>query len=144
MAGAKSKSFGGLVFKRPTNILIIESSSKIGNGKKVPYLVASPKIKPNRENRCLKKPCGITASLCFDIPSVIWDGKSDEIKRKVMINDFKDGGLRMLDIESFNKALKCSWIKKYLNDENKGKWKLFLDLGMFLGEDVFYSQPEQK
>ena len=28
-----------------------------------------------------------------------------------MINDFKDGGLRMLDIESFNKALKCSWIK---------------------------------
>ena len=45
-----------------------------------------------------------------------------------MINDFKDGGLRMLEIESFNKALKCSWIKKYLDDENKGKWKLFLDL----------------
>ena len=36
-----------------------------------------------------------------------------------MINDFKDGGLRMLDIESFNKALKCSWIKKYLDDETK-------------------------
>ena len=34
----------------------------------------------------------------------------------------------MLDSESFNKALKCSWIKKYLDDENKGKWKLFLDL----------------
>ena len=34
----------------------------------------------------------------------------------------------MLDSESFNKALKCSWIKQYLDDENKGKWKLFLDL----------------
>ena len=45
-----------------------------------------------------------------------------------MISDFKDGGLKMLEIESFNKALKCSWIKKYLDDENKGKWKLFLDL----------------
>ena len=70
MAGAKSKSFRGLIFKRPTNIFIIESSRKIGNGKKVPYLVESPKIKPNRENRCFKKACGITASLCFDIPSI--------------------------------------------------------------------------
>ena len=57
-------------------------------------------------------------SLFYDF---LWDGKSDKIKRKVMINDFKDGSLRMLDIESFNKTLKCSWIKKYLDDENKGK-----------------------
>ena len=64
-------------------------------------------------------------SLFYDF---LWDGKGDKIKRKVKINDFKDGGLRMLDIESFNEALKCSWIKKYLDDENKGKWKLFLDL----------------
>jgi len=66
----KVKALGGLVFKRPTDILIIESSRKIGNGKKVPYLMESPKVKPNRENRCFKKPCGITASLCFDIPSI--------------------------------------------------------------------------
>ena len=65
--------------------------------------------------------------------------ENDKIKRKVMINDFKDGGLRMLDIESFNKALKCSWIKKYLDDENKGKWKLFLDLELecFRGKMFF-------
>ena len=30
-------------------------------------------------------------------------------------------------LKLINKALKCSWIKKYLDDENKGKWKLFLD-----------------
>ena len=64
-------SFTVLVAKNPpSNIPIIESSRKIGNGKKVPYLVESPKVKLNRENRCFKKPCGITASLCFDIPSI--------------------------------------------------------------------------
>jgi len=43
----------------------------------------------------------------------------------------------MLDIESFNKAL---------DDENKGKWKLFLDLELerLGGGDVFYLQPEKK
>ena len=57
-----------------------------------------------------------------------------------MINDFKDGGLRMLDIESFNKALKCSWIKTYLDDENKGKWKLFLDLELeCFGGKMFFT-----
>ena len=33
----------------------------------------------------------------------------------------------MLDITSFNKALKSVWIKKYLDKSNKGKWKLFMD-----------------
>jgi len=82
-------------------------------------------------------------SLFYDF---LWDGKGDKIKRKVKINDFKDGGLRMLDIESFNEALKCSWIKKYLDDENKGKWKLFLDLELerLGGGDVFYLQPEKE
>ena len=33
----------------------------------------------------------------------------------------------MLDIASFNKALKITWIKKYLDNENQGKWKIFLN-----------------
>ena len=33
----------------------------------------------------------------------------------------------MIDIISFNKALKSVWIKKYLDVNNKGKWKLFID-----------------
>ena len=32
----------------------------------------------------------------------------------------------MIDIASFNKALKSVWIRKYLDENNKGKWKLFL------------------
>ena len=31
-------------------------------------------------------------------------------------------------IDSFSKSLKATWIKKYLDEENKGKWKIFFDL----------------
>ena len=33
----------------------------------------------------------------------------------------------MIDLKSFNKALKSTWIKKYLDSENQGKWKLLFD-----------------
>ena len=57
----------------------------------------------------------------------LWNGKGDKIKRNVIIRDYQDGGLKMIDIISFNKALKSVWIKKYLDVNNKGKWKLFID-----------------
>ena len=60
--------------------------------------------------------------------SFLWNGKSDKTKRKVMINDPRDGGLRMIDLISFNKSLKTTWIKKYLDNDNYGKWKIFLDI----------------
>ena len=33
----------------------------------------------------------------------------------------------MIDLFSFNKSLKSTWITKYLDTNNNGKWKLFLD-----------------
>ena len=45
-----------------------------------------------------------------------------------MINDYSNGGLKMIDIQSFNKSLKAMWIEKYLDSGNQGKWKLFFDL----------------
>ena len=50
--------------------------------------------------------------------SFLWNGKSDKIKRKVMINDPCDVGLRMIDLISFNKSLKTTWIEKYLDHDN--------------------------
>ena len=44
-----------------------------------------------------------------------------------MINDYENGGLRMIDIKIFGKVLKSSWVKKYLDPENQGKWKLLFD-----------------
>ena len=33
----------------------------------------------------------------------------------------------MIDITSFNKALKSKMVKKYLDNDNRAKWKLFFD-----------------
>ena len=60
----------------------------------------------------------------------LWNGKGDKIKRKLMINDLSVGGLKMIDICSFNKSLKTTWIKKYLDNNNKGKWKIFFDIAL--------------
>jgi len=57
----------------------------------------------------------------------LWDGRGDKIKRSVILNEYKDGGLKMLDIQSFNCALKAKWVQKYLDDTNQAKWKLFFD-----------------
>ena len=42
-------------------------------------------------------------------------------------------------MKSFNKALESIWIKKYLDNDNHGKWKLLYDSKIHdLGEDVFF------
>ena len=70
-------------------------------------------------------------------------GKGDKIKQNVMIGDYSDGGLKMIDLESYNKALKSTWVKKYLDPENHGKWKYFFDseLQLFGGPAIF-SHPQ--
>ena len=74
--------------------------------------------------------------LLFDF---LWNSKGDKIKRNVITQNYGNGGLRMIDIKPFNKALKCVWIRKYLDESNKGKWKLFLDaeLEKLGGQTVF-------
>ena len=76
----------------------------------------------------------------------LWNGKGDKIKRNIIIQNHANGGLRMIDIESFNKALKSVWIKKYLDDSNKGKWKLFFDveLEVFGGPVLFRGNLNKK
>ena len=71
----------------------------------------------------------------------LWNGKGDKIKRTEMINDYDKGGLKMIDIHSFNKSLKMKWVQGYLNNVNHGKWKLFLDfhLQKYGGKVVFLS-----
>ena len=46
----------------------------------------------------------------------IWNNKRDKIKRKVMNQDYKFGGCRMIDITVQNKALKLSWIPHILEN----------------------------
>ena len=66
----------------------------------------------------------------------LWNNKGDKIKRNIMINDYSEGGLKMIDLASFNRSLKATWINKYLDKENCGSWKSFYDseLGKYGGE----------
>ena len=50
----------------------------------------------------------------------LWSGKGHKIKLNVMICDYSDGGLKMIDLESFNEALQSTWVKKYLGSESCG------------------------
>ena len=60
----------------------------------------------------------------------LWDGKQDKVKRAEIINDFAECGLKILDLQSFNHALKAKWIQRYLDPHNRGKWKLFLEFSI--------------
>ena len=57
----------------------------------------------------------------------LWNGKGDRIKRMIIIKDYKEGGLKMIAINKFNQSLKVSWIKKFLDPANDGKWKFVFE-----------------
>ena len=52
---------------------------------------------------------------------------------------FDHRGLKTVDLSSFNKSFKTSWIRKYLDTSNHGKWKEFveLDLEKYGGNLIF-------
>ena len=67
----------------------------------------------------------------------LWDGKQDKVKRTDIINDFAKRGLKMLDLQSLNRALKAKWMQRYLDPHNRGKWKLFVEFLISLtGHDI--------
>ena len=51
----------------------------------------------------------------------LWDGKPDKIKRSIGRNKIENGGLGMIDIRLFEKSLKLTWIRRFLN--SNPKWK---------------------
>ena len=40
----------------------------------------------------------------------LWNGKGDKIKRNTIINDYSNGGLKMIDIVSFSTSFKATFI----------------------------------
>ena len=48
-------------------------------------------------------------SMFFDF---IWSKKPDKVKRFQLCNDYEHGGVKMVDIGSFMKALKLTWVRK--------------------------------
>ena len=57
----------------------------------------------------------------------IWDNKPDKIKREQLYNSRETGGLNLPNIKIFLNSIKASWVKRYIDENNKGKWKIFFD-----------------
>ena len=53
----------------------------------------------------------------------LWDNKKPKIKKETLCSDFKDGGLKSVNILHKIASLKCSWIKR-LCDDNFHEWKV--------------------
>lgn len=49
----------------------------------------------------------------------LWKCSPDKTKRKVIVQDYKDGGLKMVDVQNFMNALKVSWIRRRFMDNKK-------------------------
>ena len=75
----------------------------------------------------LPTPSGYLNEINSLLYKFLWNGKCNKTKRTHMINDYTKGGLKMLHIQSFNNAVKTKWIQRYLDPNNKGKQKLFMD-----------------
>ena len=60
-----------------------------------------------------------------EIFKFIWESKPDKIKRSVLMQDYKNGGLRLLNVDYFIEALKAGWVKRIFDETNKGLWKEF-------------------
>ena len=60
----------------------------------------------------------------------IWDGKPDKIKRSTIISNPMEGGLKMIDLPSFVTALKLSWVRQFLIQENS-QWKNLVNGTLF-------------
>ena len=53
----------------------------------------------------------------------LWNGTGDKVKRKVMINDYCDGGLKIIDLFSFNKSL-----KSIITENGNFSWMTYLKI----------------
>jgi hypothetical protein len=71
------------------------------------------------------------------------NGKSEKIKRNIIIGDYKDGGYKMIDLESFIKGIKLRWMERLLNID--GTWKIYMankcktDIKLLLNSNIKYT-----
>lgn len=58
----------------------------------------------------------------------IWNGENDRIARKNLAQDYSNGGMRMICVNSFIKSLKVTWMRRIMMSDEKISWyKLLID-----------------
>ena len=48
----------------------------------------------------------------------IWNSKVDRIARKIITKDYREGGLKMVNLSFFLKSLKITWIRRIVNSNS--------------------------
>ena len=69
----------------------------------------------------------VTKNVIFELKEIqnkfLWSNKKSKLKHSTLCNDFKNGGLKIVDIELKIISLKCSWIRMLYNEVDHG-WKI--------------------
>ncbi|MCG7892737.1 MAG: reverse transcriptase domain-containing protein, partial [Candidatus Thiodiazotropha endolucinida] len=52
----------------------------------------------------------------------LWNNGPDRIKRSVIVKNIREGGLRMINISYFIKALKISWLRRVVQNSENNAW----------------------
>ena len=56
--------------------------------------------------------------------SFLWNHKPSKIKHSIIIKEYGEGGLKMINIVAFIDALKSTWIRRLLMTDSK--WQIFI------------------
>ena len=71
----------------------------------------------------LPSPDKLFFKLCKQrILEFIWGGKTPKIKYSKIIQDYSKGGLKLVDLETKNSALKCKWVKHLQDNPQCNEW----------------------
>ena len=65
----------------------------------------------------------------------LWKG-TDKVTRLSAINEYENGGLKMIDLESMIQTLRLAWIKRIFG-ANDGTWKSYLR-PFYIGLEAFF------
>lgn len=49
----------------------------------------------------------------------VWGNKPDKLRRKIMIQNYEDGGLKMVEVNNFIKSIKLTWIRRTIGSYKK-------------------------
>ena len=88
-------------------------------------------IKSNLISKCVHLLTSLERSETFlrdlntELYKFLWNNKPDKIKRSVICKDTSDGGMKMVNIYAFEKALKVTWIQRCLKQPETQWHKLF-------------------
>ena len=66
----------------------------------------------------------------------LWNGKPDKIRRSTTTLSYMQGGMKMINIYNFDKALKTSWIKRLITQPNSQWYKLITVMYENIGQII--------